>query len=354
MNEKENSKKTKIYVIASLVVSITFIALILKFTIEPDEIADLLQHKIRYEFFAMAIILHIFSWFLWGVRLKIMSNAVDEKLNIGLWEATKIVIANLFLACITPSMAGGEPVRIHLLTKKGMSVGSATAATLGERLIDAIFILICVPIAFFIFNGYIEDYRIKIGVGIGIIVFLIGLAIFAYAIKNPKKIKSFLIFINGKISKFSKKKKSKGRIIHKINREVDNFHNSMVFFLEKGKKTFFTGLILTILLWSTAFMVASMILLGLRLPPFFVESYAAQILLLVIVMMPTLPGSAGVTEVGVYGLYVMLIGDAFIGIFVLLFRLATYYTNLIAGAIFQYKMFRSVASFSIKKIKRKG
>jgi uncharacterized protein (TIRG00374 family) len=250
-------------------------------------------------------------------------------------------------------MAGGEPIRIHLLTKKGMSLGGATAATLGERLIDAIFILICVPIAFIIFNNYIENYWIKIGVTVGIIVFSIGIVLFIYAIKKPNKIKSLLIFINNKLSRLSKKEKKEKKLIKKINREVDNFHDSMVFLLKENKKIFFKGLILTVFLWSTAFLVASMILIGLGQPPFFIESYAAQILLLIIVMLPITPGSAGVTEVGIGGLYVVLVGESLIGVFILLFRLATYYTNLIAGAIFQDKIFKSVASFSLDMIKKK-
>jgi hypothetical protein len=70
-------------------------------------------------------------------------------------------------------------------------------------------------------------------------------------------------------------------------------------------------------------------------------------------MMPTLPGSAGITEGGVYVLYSILIGTTLIGVFVLLFRVITYYMNLMGGAIFQYKIFKSVASFSMDTIKSK-
>lgn len=345
----EGSKKTKIYIIISILISLTVIGLILYLTIGPEDINQIKQHKIKYEFFILAVFVHITSWFIWGARLKIISNTVDKKLKISLWRSTKIIIANLFLACITPSMAGGEPVRIHLLKKEGMSIGGATAATLGERLIDAIFILICVPIAFFVFQENIEDYNIKFGVMIGIIVFMIGVILFAYAIKKPKKVKKFIIKIN---KKFSKTKDKEGKIAKKINTEVDNFHKSMKFFIQESKKTFLIGGILTVLFWSTAFSVASLILLGLNLNPFIIESYAAQILLLVIVMLPTLPGSAGITEGGIYGLYIILIGETFIGIFVLLFRFVTYYLNLIAGSIFQYRIFKSVASFSLEKINR--
>jgi len=351
--EEKKSKKIKISIIASLILSITFIIVILKFTIDPSELEDIFLERIRYEFIIVAALLNVCTWFLWGARLKVLSNAIDKNVKISWCESTQIVIANLFLASITPSMAGGEPVRIHLLNKDGMSLGGATAAVLGERLIDAIFILIVVPIAIFILKDKISSGALNLGLTIGIVVFIIGVLLFIYTIKNPKKIKSFLIFINKKLSRFSKKKKSeKLKIISKINREVDNFHNSMVFFAKEGKKTFLLGGVITVLMWSTGFMIPSMILLGLGLPPFFIESYAAQVLLLVIIMMPTTPGSTGVTELGAGGLYSVLIDSSFIGVFVLLFRFITYHMNLIAGAIFQYRIFKSVASFSLDVIKK--
>jgi uncharacterized protein (TIRG00374 family) len=268
-----------------------------------------------------------------------------------LWESTKIVIANLFLAGITPSLAGGEPVRIYLLNKDGLSVGGATAAVLGERLIDAIFLLICVPFAVFIFKDRIDIGYIRLGLSIGILVFILCIILFAYAIKYPEKTKAFLIFISDKLSRFSKKKSEK-KIFDRISREVDNFHTSMIFFLTSGKKAFLKASILTVLFWSVGFMIPSMILLGLDLPPFFVESYAAQALLVIIVMMPTTPGSSGVTELGMAGLYTVLIGPSLLSVFVILFRLITYHMSLLAGALFQYRIFRSLTSFSLDALEK--
>ena len=372
-NKEKKPKTMKIPITISITISIAIIVLILYFTIDAKIFDYLSTVSIRYEFFAAAVFLNVLYWILWGARLRVLSNAIDANVNISLWESTKIIITNLFLASITPSMAGGEPVRIHLLTKDGLSFGEATASVLGERLIDAIFLLLCVPFAFFIFKDRIDVGPIKIGLSIGIIVFIIGVILFAYAIKNPEKTKTFLIFINNKISRLSKKRKSsESTVINKINTEVDNFHNSMIFFLGDGKKAFIKAGILTILFWSTGFMIPSMILLGLGLNPFVIESYAAQVLLIIIVMMPTTPGSAGVTEGGAAVLYSVLISQhlisdghqliglvgfdqtliIFTGVFVLLFRFITYHMNLIAGAIFQYRIFKSVASFSLDTIKK--
>jgi uncharacterized protein (TIRG00374 family) len=355
VDEREEKHKTvKISIIVSLGISIAIIILILYFTIDANTLKKISETPIRYEFFLIGILLNILYWFLWAARLKVLSNAMEKELNLSLWGSAKIVIANLFLASITPSMAGGEPVRIYLLNKEGMSVGSATGAVLGERLIDAIFILILVPIAFFIFHGFLDLGFIGFGLLIGVFVFIVLLIFFIYAILRPKKIKSLLIYLNKKFSKFSRKKESESKIIKRINTEFDNFRSSIICFAGE-KKALLKASILTILFWSSGFMIPSMILLGLGLPPFFIESYAAQVLLLVIIMMPTTPGSAGIAEAGIFGLYGVLIGTSagsFIFVFIILYRFITYHMNLVAGAIFQYKIFKSVASFSMDMIKK--
>jgi len=351
-NKKKKEKTIKLSIIVSVTLSIAIIIAILYFTIDADTVEKLKTVKIRYEFFILAALLNVLYWILWAARLKVLANAIDPDVKITLWDSTKIVITNLFLAGITPSMAGGEPIRIYLLNKKGMSIGSSTAAVLGERLVDAIFILFVVPFAIFVYKDEAGVQFLSTGLWIGIFVFVLAIILFLYAIIRPEKTKSFLIYLNKKFSRFSKKKESKGKVIKKIGKEVDNFHNSMTCFVGKRKKPFLIASILTVLFWSTGFMIPSMILLGLGLEPYFIQSYAAQILLLVIIMMPTTPGSAGVAELSIAGLYGVLVGGSIIGVFIILYRFITYHMNLIAGAIFQYRIFNSVASFSMDMIKK--
>ena len=107
VNREKKSKTMKLPIIISVIFSITIILIILLLTTDARTFNYLATTPIRYEFFLMALLLQIFSWFIWGARLKVLSNASDDTVKIGLWESTKIVIANLFLAGITPSMAGG-------------------------------------------------------------------------------------------------------------------------------------------------------------------------------------------------------------------------------------------------------
>ena len=132
MVDKEKKQKTiKLPIILSITLSLTIIIVILFFTIDSTSIEKLKSVNIKYEFFLLAALLNFLYWILWAARLKVLANAINPDVKISLWKSTKIVIANLFLAGITPSMAGGEPVRIYLLNKEGMSVGESTAAVLG-------------------------------------------------------------------------------------------------------------------------------------------------------------------------------------------------------------------------------
>jgi len=356
--EEKKPKTIKLSIILSLSLSVAIIIAILYFTVNEKTIDTLLSTQIKYEFFIIAILLNILYWFFWGTRMKILVNTMDKHLNLKIWESTKIVITNMFLASITPSMAGGEPVRIYLLNKDGMSVGCATAAVLGERLLDAIFILVMVPFAFFIFKelpGAQEIPEINIALQIGVFVFILFLVIFIYAIIKPEKTKKFLIWINKKLSRFSKKKESTNKAINRICTEVDNFSKS-IFVFTKEKKGLILGSITTIIFWSTGFLIPSFVLMGLGLPPYFVESYFAQILLLVIIMMPTTPGSTGVAEGSILLLYGVIIGSTtnpLLGVFILLYRFITFHMNFIAGAIFMQRIFKSVASFSMDLVKKK-
>jgi uncharacterized protein (TIRG00374 family) len=123
VQKKKGSKTLKIPFILSVTLSIVIIFVILIFTVDAKTLDNLSKVSIKYEFFAVAILLNILYWILWGARFKILANTMDKDVKIGWLESTRIVIANLFLACITPSMAGGEPVRIHLLNKDGMING---------------------------------------------------------------------------------------------------------------------------------------------------------------------------------------------------------------------------------------
>ena len=76
--EKRKKQKTvKLPIIIALSLSIAIIILIFYFTIDANTLSQLGSTQIKYEFFVIAICLNVLYWFLWGARLKVLSNAID-------------------------------------------------------------------------------------------------------------------------------------------------------------------------------------------------------------------------------------------------------------------------------------
>jgi len=280
-------------------------------------------------FLALALGMHISAWLVWSFRMKLMSDflcGAHTDGDLRLSQSLKIILASLFAACITPSQFGGEPVRIYLLRRSGLTVGDGTAIVFGERSLDFMVVMIGGAISFILFRTVIPRYS-AIFTAIGIILIL-GVLLMVYGITRPDKLKRFIdwVFIKMRVHKME-------RIRDKVYQELENFHEAHKKFQREGKKTIRLALLLTLAFWFVEFTIPSFLLLGLGVDPVWIYSIAAQFILVIIAAMPVSPGSSGVSELSSAYLYHTLVSTPLLGIFTLLWRLSTYYTSLIVGAI---------------------
>jgi len=327
----------------SLAISILTILFILFFSpykITPATIDALA--RINPFYLSLAIGLHALSWIVWGCRLKIMSDFAGKSAGGGkgeandlkLLKAIKIILASLFAACITPSQFGGEPVRIYLLNKNGLSVGDGTAVVFGERVLDFIVIVIGAAISFLMFRAVLSNHSIiyPIFTVIGAFLF-VGIVLMALALLHPEKANKLAEVLCSKI-----KIKRLERIKDKFYQEMNNFFGAVKRFRYEGKATLGFALLLTIAFWLVSFIVPSFLLLGLGANPVWIYSIAAQFILIIIVAVPITPGGSGIAEISITYLYHTLVGAPILGVFMILWRLITYYLNLIAGGITSVKI----------------
>jgi len=118
----------------SLLFSLIVLAVILFFTVDSSTF-ELLKQMNPY-FILFALVIHLVALFFWSLRIWFMSRGLGYR--VSLIHCINLVYANLLIAAITPSQAGGEPVRIHELYKAGLKVGDATAIVITERILDGI------------------------------------------------------------------------------------------------------------------------------------------------------------------------------------------------------------------------
>ena len=318
----------------SLTFSIVSILALLLFTITPGQLRSLIQ--IHPAFLAAALIFQFSSWLVWGARLKTMSEAVGGELPFR--KSVEIVLSNLFAAAITPGHAGGEVTRIQLLRGCKLSVGDASAVVLGERMLDALFLGIAAPIAFLLFTRYVQSTPGIIALfGAAALVFGLLFFIILYVMAKPKKVKSLVTKVRWLFVKVRGVDKA-DRAMQKALREIDVFHNSSKRYLKDERRALAKGFLFTMAFWLLQFSIASLILVGLGSQPWILAPFAAQTVLMMIAMIPLTPGNSGIAEVSTAAIYSVFVSTSVLGIFILGWRVITYYLNIVVGGLVSIKI----------------
>lgn len=337
------------WLILSIVFSIVVLALVLYFTIDENTVNYL--NSLKPEYLVAAILMHLASMCAWALRMKFMARSLGYK--VPFLHCLNAVFANLLIAAVTPSQVGGEPVRIHELYRAEVPLGDATAIVIMERVLDGILLGIIGGIAIIAMWLGSEELGLSITIPLFLMWVLITAFVvaFAYSIKNPAFLKNIVKKISGLFTKRWQADKIE-EFAGKIDSEVDNFNHAMTNYVSHSKTGLVWGTLFTVFYWFSEFFIASLILMGLGEAPHIGESFVAQIIIAIIMMIPLTPGSSGIAEISATSLYSVFVPPSIVGVFVVLWRLILYYMNIflgIFGSIVIVK--REIVRQKISKIK---
>jgi hypothetical protein len=325
--------------------SLIVLIIILYLTINENTVHYL--REINPLFLVLAFLMHILTMCFWAMRVRKMAGSLGYP--VGFTYCLNLVFANLLVAAITPSQAGGEPVRVHELYRANVPLGDATAIVIMERVLDGIVLAALAAFAMFVLS---EQWK-SLGAISGAIVFItwifvVGcLFLFYLAVKRPDVVKKLVNRIacfftrtweSAKVEKFARR----------ADVEIDNFNTAVIKFVKSAKGGLLWGLLFTLLYWVSEILIASLILLGLGQPPLILESFLIQLILAILMMLPLTPGSSGVAEVGATSMYALFIPASIVGIFVVIWRLVLFYFNIALGILSSLIIVRREAKFRNK------
>jgi hypothetical protein len=324
--------------IVALLLSVVSLGVVLLLTIERN-VMDLL--RIRPEYLITAILLHYFAYVVWGVRIKVLCKGVGH--TVPFMRCLSVVFNNLLLSAITPSMAGGEPVRIHMLSRSGLPYGLSCAVIFGERVLDLLFILSMIPVSVMaLVKSGSSELSIFLGaVGFLLLVIVIGTRRVA---KKPKRVADIL----SKVVRFFERILGKGWIkssisYESIERECSLFTRG-IDQLAIERRYVVLGFITTIAYWFFQYSVLLFIVLGLiHVEPISILPHliGIQVALTILLALPLTPGSSGVAEFGAFALFSYIVPYSMLGIVVLSWRLIHYYLDLFVGGMINFIKIRN-------------
>ncbi len=313
-------------------ISLITIVFIIYFTIDRESL-DYLSRISPWVIVAI-IALHTGGFLSNAARLKVLTASSGNRVRYV--TALKAGLASSFMAAVTPSQMGGEPLRISMLSKEGAGKGAASAIVFGERVMDLIFFILIVPVLVLFFGAGIFEEHISFLYGILFFISIVVLILYLGVFK-PETLKRFARWVGNKLVK-RKGRDYIDRKIARVEQEIDAFNRS---FRQMMKKVFHTlaALGFTSITWLLNFSIPSVILIGFGLNPMWIYSISAQVIIYLIGTIPLTPGGSGILEITMLALY-GAVPSSIIGVFILLWRLSTYYYNLVVGGIVSVKVLK--------------
>lgn len=317
MSNNLRDERIKAVLLATFI-SLASIIIILKYT--NANVSWQMISQVDGRFLILGFILHVSSWFFYSIRLKLLTSMAGHQISFRL--SLKTTLASNFVASITPSSAGGEPVRIKMLADDGMSYGSATAVAVGERLMDSVFFVAALAL-FLMASGFFTGFGLEIG-AIFLVILVLFLTFLWQLVVQPERIARLLEWI--------KKKTGNRPIVLSIEREVWLFRDAGIQLAGEILHRMPVMAAVTTLIWMCDFLVPSALLVGMGAKPNFLLSITAQIILAIIGLLPLTPGGSGVAELSMSYLYSMFVSPVLLVPLVVLWRLITYFFNIVVGA----------------------
>jgi hypothetical protein len=318
------------WLIVSVSFSLVVLVLVLYFTVTERTFEYL--RRLNPLFLILAVVFHFLAYGFWAMRIRTMSASLGHRVRFT--YCLNLVMANLLAGAITPAQAGGEPVRIHQLYRDNVPLGDATAVVIVERVLDAIVLGVAGIGAILLLGEMVGEVPgdltlVILGSWLVMVAFI---GVFVFSVRNPELLKRLLT----RISRFFVKRwdsKRIERLVASIDREVDNFHESLYRFVRHGRSGLLWGTLYTALFWFSEFIIVSLILMGIGERPHYLLSLVAQIVIAIIMMIPLTPGSSGIAELSATSIYGLFINTSIVGVLVVVWRAIFYYLNIAVGLI---------------------
>jgi uncharacterized protein (TIRG00374 family) len=321
-----NESKTKILRNLLFFILGTLIIFAIIFYIGIGEVVGVLM-KTNPAYFIVAFFIYLLMLIALVLRWKYLIRMIG--FNAKFKNLFLLILMGQFVNNVTPSMKGGsEPFRAYYLSKlENIPYHITFSTVVVERLLDsAIFLLLTsIVIFYFLVNGIM--YAKIFILAWFLILCLTILSI--YILMHKRLAFRIVLKITKLISKFSSKTFDE----EKINKSIEEFQNSLLFFKGRRKELVVCG-ILSLLWWVLDIFRIYVIFISISyFVPFFVVS-AVYLISLLVGILPTLPGGLGTSDTVMIATYSVLnIPSSVAAVGTLLDRFISYWLATLMGAI---------------------
>jgi len=325
--------KKNLFVIITLIISAGFLIYFLYTNYGISALGHTIT-TLQLKWLLMAVLGVAFCWVLEGFVLHLLCIHLDPKWSYG--RSFSVGMIGLLYSALTPFSTGGQPMQIYSMRKMGMDTGKAGSIiamkTLTYQVVMVAYSLVLVATQLHFFQTHVSNFSFVTIFGLitnSIFIALVGL--FMISEKTTDKMVTTVIWFLHKI----KLCKHPDQRYKKIHNQFEIFHDATKL-MGHSTKLYIVVMVVTVF----------QITLNSLIPYFIYRSFnlnaasattmvAAQVFVAMVSAFVPLPGASGGAEVSFYGFFGMFFQGAILPA-TLLWRIITYYANILFGGIAAY------------------
>ncbi|HII83687.1 MAG TPA: UPF0104 family protein [Methanobacterium subterraneum] len=327
-------RKHKWKILVSFAIA-AFLIFVMTFLIGFNDVVSALG-KAKWEWVLFNIVLEIGINVVWTLRWKLILDVVDTSPKFT--TLLMLLLASLFGNNVTPSAAGGEPLRAYLLKEvEGTPFEIGFASSTADRVFEFLpFVLISIIAALFLLSWNIPPVtRIFVIAMIIASITLFGILIYAGLRKEitQRVIISIARSIYPTAVRLTKKEISFNEISDRIIFYINRFSTGFITAL-KDRKIFLLAFILSFAMWGFDMLRMYVCFGALGVYPPVLPLVIIYTIGILISLLPLLPGAWGIREATLIGLFAVVGVSADVVMAAsLIDRLASYFVPTIIGAV---------------------
>lgn len=260
-----------------------------------------------------------------GLRLAVLSRAGEYPLTA--LQAFEIIYIGYFMAAVTPFQVGGLPLQLYIMHRWGISPGKASAMLLVRGVLFYGMLFTAAP--FVAIRLGASTALLKVLAAYIAVIIAGGIVLVLSSLVFPAKIEAW----RGRLAAAPKQGRMRRWLVWLLG-ELHGFTGGLRLFMNGcNLRYLLLAALLTVICMASLFAMSATLLAGLGLPTDAWRAMGLNLLLCSVMLFVPTPGASGVAEAGAAGLYSMICPKYMLGVYVVLWRLFSFYLGALAGGL---------------------
>lgn len=267
-----------------------------------------------------------------GLRLYYTLRALGHRLPLA--AMFRLVFINLFFSNVTPMATGGGFAQIWYLTRQGIPVGSATAATTIRTVLAVVFIFSLTPVFLFTLkalDGHTLSHRIAVALAVFVTLYLSFFAVLLFRTRWLILPADRVISVLRRAHLISARRHDRWQF--RLRRESLRFAYSFQDYLRGERRYVLLSVLYTAVFLLSLFSFPALLIHALGYDVDYLVTLGLLVVTTFIMYFSPTPGASGISE-GVFGSFFrdMLSGNHLVLVTVS-WRLLTIYLGMVIGLV---------------------